>query len=142
VCGNGAESPCAPWLKVPRRIEEHCAMHALESDVSQRSAQLSLQSSLSRFLLRNPSFIVRVCGILTYLPQPASCRLAQGLPLHVLPPPFLSGQSSLTMCYADGENISKNCLIAGRANVGIVRCIEKLLIACASMNLDSCYSAR
>jgi hypothetical protein len=25
--------------------------------------------------------------------------------------------------------------------VGIVRCIEKLLIACASMSLDSCYSA-
>jgi hypothetical protein len=26
------------------------------------------------------------------------------------------------------------------AAVGIVRCIEKLLIACASMSLDSCYS--
>jgi hypothetical protein len=26
--------------------------------------------------------------------------------------------------------------------VGVVRCIERLLIACASMSLDSCYSAR
>jgi hypothetical protein len=26
--------------------------------------------------------------------------------------------------------------------VGIVRCIEKLLIACASMNMDSCCKAR
>jgi hypothetical protein len=29
-----------------------------------------------------------------------------------------------------------------RPFVGIVRCIEKLLIACASMSLDSCHSAR
>jgi hypothetical protein len=28
------------------------------------------------------------------------------------------------------------------SSVGIVGCIEKLLIACASMSLDSCYSAR
>jgi hypothetical protein len=26
-------------------------------------------------------------------------------------------------------------------DVGIVRCIEKLLIACASMSYDSCYDA-
>jgi hypothetical protein len=29
-----------------------------------------------------------------------------------------------------------------RQGVGIVRWIEKLLFACSSMSLDSCYSAR
>jgi hypothetical protein len=43
------------------------------------------------------------------------------------------------------RHVLAQALLSGwnyRQGVGIVRCIEKLLIACASMNLDSCYSAR
>jgi hypothetical protein len=37
--------------------------------------------------------------------------------------------------------IASKCTMFNRVDVGIVRCIEKLLIACASMSYDSCYDA-
>jgi hypothetical protein len=38
------------------------------------------------------------------------------------------------------ENNGVTCAVAITV-VGIVRCIEKLLIACASMSYDLCYDA-
>jgi hypothetical protein len=92
--------------------------------------RLCLVQCLCRYpcpnLLKVPS-TVWGCGILTFLPKPASCRFAFSLPLLTYLPSFLRDRPSVTL---------------SMVVVGIVRCIERLLITCSSMSLDSCYSAR
>jgi hypothetical protein len=68
------------------------------------------------------SFPLRTYAFLSLLHFPSSC----------VPSPCLAAEA--------GEQVLAGC--SGIPYVGIVRCIEKLLIACASMNMDSCCSAR